>query len=53
VVFLVYIRDGISNRDTKILTSMKEIIWLGVKKKRNSQVEIFMGFVYNSPQSSQ
>jgi hypothetical protein len=32
---------------------MKEILWVGVSTKRNSKVEIYIGFIYNAPQSSQ
>jgi hypothetical protein len=31
---------------------MKEIIWVGVSKKRSSKVQICIGFVYNAPQTS-
>jgi hypothetical protein len=48
----VYIREGISKRVTEIVTNMKEILWVGVSKKRNSKVEICIGFVYNALQTS-
>jgi hypothetical protein len=50
---VVYIREGISKQVTEIATNMKEILWVGVSKKRNSKVEICIGFIYNAPQSSQ
>jgi hypothetical protein len=32
-------------------TNMKAIIWLGVRKKRNLQKEICMGFVYSASET--
>jgi hypothetical protein len=49
---VVYSREGISKRVTEIVTNMKEIIWVGVRKKRHSKIEICIGFVYNAPQTS-
>jgi hypothetical protein len=49
---VVYIREGIIKRFTEITTNMKEVLWVCVIKKRNSKVEICIGFVCNAPQSS-
>jgi hypothetical protein len=49
---VVYIGDGISKRVTEIMTNMKEVLWVGVSKKRYSKIEICIGFIYNAPQSS-
>jgi hypothetical protein len=42
---VVYIGEGISKRVTEITTNMKEVLWVGVSKKRYSKVEICIGFV--------
>lgn len=46
-----YVREGLDNRVTKMSTNMKAIIWLGVRKKRNLQKEICMGFVYSASET--
>jgi hypothetical protein len=45
---LVYIRMGIGKRVTDIAMNMKEIIWVGVSKKRKTKIEICVGFVCNA-----
>jgi hypothetical protein len=49
---VVHIREGISKRVAEIVMNMKEIIWVGVSKERNSKKEICMGFIYNASQTS-
>jgi hypothetical protein len=48
---IVYIKDSINNRVKEIQTTVKEIIWIGLKAKTNSDVVLCMGF-FNAPQNS-
>jgi hypothetical protein len=47
----VYIKDNINSRVKEIQTTVKEVIWVGLKDKPNSDVELCMGFIYNAPQN--
>jgi hypothetical protein len=49
---IVYRKDSINNRVKEIQTTVKEVIWIGLKAKTNSDVELCMGFIYNAPQNS-
>jgi hypothetical protein len=50
---IIYIKDNISNRVKEISTTVKEGMWVGLKDKTNSDVELCMGFIYSAPQNSQ
>jgi hypothetical protein len=49
---IVYIRDNIKKRVKEIPAMVKEVIWIGLKDKTNSDAELYMCFIYNAPQNS-